>query len=147
MTIPATLSPLPSRVTAPLRGISPTVTSATSETKTGTLSTVATTIRFRSSIPVARPSPRTVKRSERCSMKPPEKVALFSERAVTTCRSGRPKRSSLRGSTRTWNSFVCPPQELISETPRTARRRVRTSQSCSAFFVIGSATSPSMRYW
>ena len=146
MTMPATVSPLPSRVTAPLRGMGPTSTSATSPRRIGTPSTEARTMRRRSSTPATRPLPRTVKRSERCSTKPPLKDALFAETASTTWWSVRPYFSSRRGRTTTWYCCVRPPQELISETPLTERRRARTSQSWSVFFSIGSA-SPSTRYW
>ena len=90
MTMPATVSPLPSRVTAPLRGRGPTPTSATSPTRIGTPSTEASTMRRRSSTPVARPLPRTVKRSERCSTKPPLKEALLSATDCTTWWRERP---------------------------------------------------------
>ena len=79
------LSPLPSRVTAPLRGIGPTPTSATSPSEDGTPSTEASDdppqvldARSRGRCP------RTVKRSERCSTKPPLKEALLSATACTT---------------------------------------------------------------
>ena len=90
MTMPATVSPLPSRVTAPLLGRGPVPTSATSPTRTGTPSTEASTMRRRSSTPVARPLPRTVKRSERCSTKPPLNEALLAVTASTTWCSDRP---------------------------------------------------------
>ena len=100
-----------------------------------------------SSAVCASPTPRTVYRSDRCSMKPPPNDALLSAIAWNTSCSVRPKRLSCRGSTTTWNCCVSPPQELISLTPGTERSRVRMSQSCSVFFVIASTASPSSRYW
>ncbi len=85
ITMPATVSPRPSRVTAPWRGIAPVRTSATSRTSTGTPSTAVITTASMSACPVSRPTPRTVVRSARRSMNPPLNDTLLPASASITC--------------------------------------------------------------
>ena len=144
-TMPLATSPRPPAVTAPLRCIAPSPTSAMSARSTGTPSSARTTTRSRSSTPVRSPIPRTVKRSSRASMNPPLNARLLSPMAWKTSRRVRSYSSSASGRTITSNCWVRPPHEFTSLTPGTERSRVRTSQSWTVLFAIGS--SPVTTYW
>ena len=145
--MPATVSPSPSRVTAPWRGCGRIDTSATSRSSTGVPSAARSTTAPTSAVVANWPTPRMYICSHPLTMKEAPALALARETAVTTSRSVSEYLTSSSGRTTTWYCFTSPPMLLTSVIPGTVFRRGLISQSWIVRFSIAENPSPSSVYW
>ena len=143
---PSTASPWPSAVTPPRRITWPIATSATSRTRIGTPSWAAMTTSAISSTECGAADPLDQARLARADdVAAADVLVVLAAGRRTTSSSVSLYLASFIGSARTSNCFARPPQELISATPGTRRRRGRMTQSCSVRSsvrsIVGSCSS------